>query len=940
VLIRWLAFASGIPALIYQVVWTREVSLLVGGQMEAISLVIVAFFGGLALGARFLGALVDRMQSPLRAYGVFEILAGFMAVLSIPGLRWLGETLPVADGQGFASIAGVFLIFPITFLLGGTTPALLRASVTELKVAAEHAGGLTGVNTAGSVLGVILAVWWIPELGLRSTMTLAGGGALALGIFSFVVGGRYSLPQLEVATTAAMRSGGFDASSMGSSSSIAPLAVAFAAGIATLGFEVSAARMAGIVLGSSLYAWGAVLGNTLIGLALGNLFAARRAAASDNPFRDLARVAAAAGILILLGLLALAPNPTSPPVGITVESVLTVMLGVLPPAFAMGAAFPYFVRLFVTKPQLGQTFGTVSAFNTVGGIVGALGSSFYLLPALGPVGAAVACAYGNGAIAAFLLLRARTSVGGPMKELAGGAIALVLLSIVATSPPHLPIRPRLIFLNHGRQATAAVLLYGDRRDLLVDGDPEASTASAARKTEEYLAILPNLLHRDPKSLLEVGFGSGTTFGTSSRFPLEQLECVEIAQSVLTAGPYFAPDNLNVATTSDPRITILRGDGRAHLLTRRASFDIVVANTLHPWSLGATGLYSREYFGRLAGALRPGGIATQWLPLGVIGHEHLAAILRSFYDAFSHGALFWGAGNVMLVGSDSPIGEVDNVQFEALAPFVDDALKRIGINSATAFNQRRIADLAEIKQVLGEGEMLTDDRPVLESRTFQTDHAIARDGENRLLRDIANAARSKSSKHETVALWLESREARSRGDVEAADRSERLAENAGFESARRARLQREYKAVAEIIESGNDAEALAALARIGRDAPDFADVWFSIAKIEHKNKKLERARAAIEQVVALEPMRGEAWNLLAVASWQAKDLERAKQAFDRAVKVAPFLPEALAGAGGFALSHGDVKTAEAMLKRLDEIAVYGSLREASALRERITEMTKR
>ena len=48
-MIRFLAFVSGIPALIYQVVWTREVGLLVGGQMEAISLVVVSFFGGLAL---------------------------------------------------------------------------------------------------------------------------------------------------------------------------------------------------------------------------------------------------------------------------------------------------------------------------------------------------------------------------------------------------------------------------------------------------------------------------------------------------------------------------------------------------------------------------------------------------------------------------------------------------------------------------------------------------------------------------------------------------------------------------------------------------------------------------------------------------------------------------------------------------------------------------
>ena len=51
-----LAFLSGVPALVYEIVWTREVALLAGSQVEAISVVLVAFFGGLALGARVLGA--------------------------------------------------------------------------------------------------------------------------------------------------------------------------------------------------------------------------------------------------------------------------------------------------------------------------------------------------------------------------------------------------------------------------------------------------------------------------------------------------------------------------------------------------------------------------------------------------------------------------------------------------------------------------------------------------------------------------------------------------------------------------------------------------------------------------------------------------------------------------------------------------------------------
>ena len=59
-----LAFLSGIPALVYQVIWTRQVGLLVGSQVEAVSLVLVAFFAGLALGGGALGPVADRQRAP------------------------------------------------------------------------------------------------------------------------------------------------------------------------------------------------------------------------------------------------------------------------------------------------------------------------------------------------------------------------------------------------------------------------------------------------------------------------------------------------------------------------------------------------------------------------------------------------------------------------------------------------------------------------------------------------------------------------------------------------------------------------------------------------------------------------------------------------------------------------------------------------------------
>ncbi len=926
-MIRLLSFVSGVPALIYQVVWTREVALLVGGQMEAISLVVVAFFGGLALGARWLGAWVDRTDAPLRFYGGLEVVAGTLAWLSIHALRRMGETLPGSGGEGAAPAASVFLIFPITFLLGGTTPALLRASVFELRETSKQAGNLTGANTAGSVAGVLIAIALIPEIGLLATMQLAAGIALLIGVFAVVWGRSITLPRLEASGAHEVRP------RMGGA--VVPLAVATIAGVATIGFEVVAARMAGIQLGSSLYAWGAVLATTLLGLAGGNFVAAPRAASSAAPALALARIEVGACVAILLGLFALAPNPTLPSLGLTPGSFLIVLLGVLPPAFAMGAAFPFFVRMAAEKPQLGQAFGTVHAFNTAGGIGGALFSSFYLLPAIGPIDSAGFFAGVNALLAVGLVIWAGAFEEHRKASLVTGGLVLFLF-IIALSPPRLPDHPRVIHLSHGRQATSAVLLYGDRRDLVVDGDPEASTASAARMTEEFLAILPVMLHPNPQHLLEVGLGSGTTFGTASRFPLTRLECVEIAQSVLDSAPYFEPDNRGVATGSDERITILRGDGRAHLLKRRGEFDIVVANTLHPWSLGATGLYSREYFARLEGALRPRGIAAQWLPLGVIGGEYLAAILRSFYGAFEHGALFWGAGNVMLIGSDRPIPVLTEERFERLAPHVSLALGRLAIDSAAAFEARRVANLKEIAAVLGEGEVLSDDRPVLEARTHQTDHEHARSTENALIFAIARAGYEADRGREPLRLFLEARDLRGRGRDEAANRLEGLAELANFAPARLARLDREYGEVEGIAGSEGEEVALSRLRALVSEAPEFGEAWFSIAKLEEGRNRIDLSIEALERVVAIDPARGEAWKMLAVASWKRGDVKKARRAFDRAIEVAPYLPEALISASGFALSRGDRPTAMRLLARLEIIESFGPTPEADALRRRLAE----
>src|SRR5215470_1388328 len=61
----WL-FASGTAALIYQVLWIKQLSLVVGVDVYAVTTGVSAFFAGLALGGALFGRWADRLARPCR----------------------------------------------------------------------------------------------------------------------------------------------------------------------------------------------------------------------------------------------------------------------------------------------------------------------------------------------------------------------------------------------------------------------------------------------------------------------------------------------------------------------------------------------------------------------------------------------------------------------------------------------------------------------------------------------------------------------------------------------------------------------------------------------------------------------------------------------------------------------------------------------------------
>src|SRR5580692_5950754 len=108
-MILLLFFCSGATALIYEVIWSKYLTLLFGSTIEAQTVVLAVFMAGLALGNKLFGSLADRTKHPLTLYGIIEICVGIYAFL-FPLLYRVADNV-------FAALGSSLLDHPARLLL-------------------------------------------------------------------------------------------------------------------------------------------------------------------------------------------------------------------------------------------------------------------------------------------------------------------------------------------------------------------------------------------------------------------------------------------------------------------------------------------------------------------------------------------------------------------------------------------------------------------------------------------------------------------------------------------------------------------------------------------------------------------------------------------------------------------------------------------------------
>jgi len=750
-IIYLLVFLSGFSALVYQVLWMKQLGLLFGNTSHAAGVTLAAFFAGLAAGSWFWGKRSARSRNPLRIYAVLEMGIAITALLYFVVMKGYQVIYPEVYQSVYSGtwlllvkfLLALVLIFPPAFCMGGTIPVIAQYAIRQPSRFGSTTALLYGINTLGATLGALLAGFFMPMwFGFRGTCFAAIGITVIVAALAWLVS--RSLAAVRVVEGDEVSSSGrenpMDAMRW-DKNRIALTAICFLSGFGVLALEVLWTRMFALVLENSVYTFAAILVVVLSCLAGGSLISSVLARKKWSPREVLA-------ILLVLSGVSIALTP-SVFMQLTdsfeyqafkaswsdfvyfIFKICTLTIG--PPALVLGTVFPYLMKTeeqYASSP--GKTVGRLATINTIGAILGSLACAFLFLEVFG-LWRAMQIIGGMYFLMALCMPSGRSRVGLAVKGIS--AVGLVLW-ITLLNPSDLPVTGVLTTRRdevtlkawEGSDCTVSVVRGNEGLAVKINSDYGLGSTNG-RVRLAMQAEIPLMLKPDTKSVFFLGMGTGITAGAalSEKFPaVERVVTCELSPHVITASKEFMTNVDGVDLTnglfSDPRSTVLTEDGRHYLMATQEQFDVINADLFVPFHSSAGSLYSQEHFESVKQRLKPGGLFVQWLPTYQLTEFDFHVIGRTMLEVFDQVSI-WRCDFapfdevVAFVGHHGsvPLAACDIDDFQIRKDFIDgndhnDIAKSLNPQTALLYYG---GNMTAAKEWFAEYPINTDDKPVIE-----------------------------------------------------------------------------------------------------------------------------------------------------------------------------------------------------------------------------------
>lgn len=481
-------------------------------------------------------------------------------------------------------------------------------------------------------------------------------------------------------------------------------------GYISLSYEILWVRLYSFVSGSMAWAFGAMLGSYLIGLALGSLWSLRFQG-SGKGSEEMRALSGFVGLANGIGFLVV---PIVSWLVVWIPFTWTFPVVVLAAAL-LGAALPLICHFAIPPDEkAGARLSYLYLGNILGSGAGSLITGFVLMDhfSLGWISVFLACL-------GFILVLGLDYFSGKRGRaltIRGGLVAAGIV-VVVTSGSFLfkGLYERLQLKKDYEWGTEFEMIVESRFGVItVDKDKKIygggmydGTLSVDLEPGSWM-VRPYFLsavHGSPKTVLEIGLSGGTWAQILSHNPaVEEITVVEINGAYKNRVIPQVEATRSILT--DPKITIVTDDGRRWLRRNPDhKFDAIVLNSTYHYREHATNLLSKEFMELARDHLAPGGVFL----FNATGSQRVA---KTAAEVFSDAILV--LNNVL----------VSNEQIKFDKDRWRETLKAYRYDDGPLFGEDEQDQIEEIVSMLD----TVGDREVEMSRRILTKEQILEDGE--------------------------------------------------------------------------------------------------------------------------------------------------------------------------------------------------------------------
>jgi len=764
-------FCTAFSSLVYELVWSRELSYVFGGTALAVSSVLAVFMAGLALGSLYGGKILEGRRKPFRFLALLQCAIGVSCILTLSAIKGVSSlqsySFELMSGQTFWIRAALFLLTSCvlivpTFLIGVSFPCIVQLYHAKHSLIGESVSRCYWVDTLGASLGMLLAAFFmVSRFGFFRTSVIGSALNLLTGILILALLHKAEA-NLAPCPTAPEPT---EQQTHNRLSTKIILFLFFLSGFSALVLEVIWVRHWELIYGSGLQAFAIVVVTFLMGLSLGSLFYSRFLKKVRNQIFMFCLIELTIGAIaaIITALFPYLENAFMRIYG-EVDSYHLFIIAMslicfsilLVPTMLMGMTLPTLCAINVSEYHIGKDFGKLYAANSSGALAGSFCAGFIIIPALGIYHSSF-LAGGIYVFIAFAFLFSFSESGIFRRRAATIFIGILVVTTVVFSVLYMPNHlytgvfysdiayknqdyhrffeqqkkeeQFLRFLKDGAYGQVSVTGLPDAMYLRSNGRIDATTFREDIANQSVMGHIPMLIHEKPSNVLNIGLGFGWTVRAAAMHPaLKSIDCIEINPLIVEVNKGVF-HSYNDDVINNPKLNVIINDARNYVDHTNKEYDVVIWVPTDLSSTGISALYTREFFTSIRNILREDGILCQWFPrYEVVERDYKIAVntIRCVFPYTYEFDLSEITGDkyyksFLIVASKKPIDVNERFQQQKIRREDEpedyhsylQALADIIERSFSRDNEALKAYIADVN------ELNTDDLPVLEFHAAKT-----------------------------------------------------------------------------------------------------------------------------------------------------------------------------------------------------------------------------